>query len=264
MKDQLTRKVLQLALDAGIVQLSNGAEVWRVESTVRHICWAYGITDVDSFVLSNAIFITGNNDKEDVYAKVKHVPLSGVHLGIVTAVNNLSRDISAGKLTIEEAVKQLEEIKQMPPKKNSLRAIASVFGAAFFIHILGAGARESIIAGIIGGLVFLFSVLLDRQKLSKLIKNMMCGMFVGLSAYIVTSIPAFHFLDIGKIIIGGIMPLIPGAAFINSIRDIANTDFISGTVRMLDTVMVFVYLAVGAAAVLAICNSIVGGVAWTL
>lgn len=58
---------MQLALDAGIVQLSNGAEVWRVEATVAHICQAFQITDVDAFVLSNAIFITGNNDKEDVY-----------------------------------------------------------------------------------------------------------------------------------------------------------------------------------------------------
>lgn len=264
MKDQRTRKVLQLALDAGIVQLSNGAEVWRVESTVRHICWAYGITDVDSFVLSNAIFITGNNDKEDVYAKVKHVPLSGVHLGIVTAVNNLSREISAGKLTIEEGIEQLNLIRQMPPKSNRLRALASVFGSACFIHILGAGTRESIIAGLIGGFVFLYAVFLDKYKLSKLIKNMLSGAFVGLMAYAITRIPIWNELDIGKIIIGGIMPLIPGAAFINSIRDIANTDFLSGTVRMLDTIMVFVYLAVGAVAVLAVCNSMFGGAAWIL
>ncbi len=264
MKDQKTRKVLQLALDAGIVQLSNGAEVWRVESTVRHICWAYGITDVDSFVLSNAIFITGNNDKEDVYAKVKHVPLSGVHLGIVTAVNNLSREISAGKLTIDEAMKQLDAIKQIPPKSTSLRAAASVFGSACFIYILGANVTESILAGLIGGLAFLYAVVLDKYKLSKLIKNMLCGACVGLAAYVMTRIPIWDSLDNGKIIIGGIMPLIPGAAFINSIRDIANTDFLSGTVRMLDTVMVFVYLAVGAVAVLAICNSIFGGAAWIL
>lgn len=259
-ENQEIKKVLQLALDAGITQLSNGAEVWRVEETLSHICSAYGIEDVDAFVLSNAIFITGNNEGEDVYAKVKHVPLSGVHLGIVTAVNNLSREISSGSLTVDEARERLGAIQKIPAKNTFYRAGASAVGAACFIYILGANVPESIIAGCIGGFVFLFSNLMDRQKLSKLVKNIFEGAFVGLLAYLVTRIPGFSGFDIGKIIIGGIMPLIPGAAFINSIRDIANTDFLSGTVRMLDTIMVFVYLAVGAGAMLSTCSGLFGGV----
>lgn len=38
---------------------------------------------------------------------------------------------------------------------------------------------------------------------------------------------------------GSIMPLVPGLAFTNGIRDIADGDYISGTVRMIDAVLVF-------------------------
>lgn len=259
MNNQEARKVLKLALDAGVVQLSNGAEVWRVEATLNYICAAFGVKDVDVIVLSNAIFLTGNNENDDVYAKVKHIPLSGVHMGIVTAVNNLSREIAMGEYTVDEAVEKLAKIKRMKPKNKWYRAVASAVGAACFIFILGANTVESVVAGVLGGMVFMLSYVLDKFELSKLIKNMFCGAFVGMLAYLLTSLPYFAGQDINKIIIGGIMPLIPGAAFVNSIRDIANADFLSGTVRILDTIMLFVYLAVGASAILAVCSRLIGG-----
>lgn len=260
MKDQNTRKVLQLALDAGIVQLSNGAEVWRVEDTVEHICKAYEIHDVDAFILSNAIFITGNNDKEDVFAKVKHVPLSGVHLGIVTAVNDLSREISAGLLTVDEAAEKLEEIKRRPAKHPLYRGLASGAGAGCFCYILGASPTESIIAGIIGFLVLLFSLFAEKYKLAKMVKNILGGAFVAILALAVTLTPSFSGFSTDKIIIGAIMPLIPGVAFVNAVRDVANTDFLSGTVRMLDTIMVFLYIAIGASTILSLYHGILGGI----
>ena len=60
-------------------------------------------------------------------------------------------------------------------------------------------------------------------------------------------------------IIGAIMPLIPGMAFTNAIRDIADSDFLSGTVRMMDALMVFVYIAVGVGIVLMTYNNMTGG-----
>ena len=41
------------------------------------------------------------------------------------------------------------------------------------------------------------------------------------------------------------MPLVPGMGFVNAIRDIADSDFLSGTVRMIDALLVFVYIAIG-------------------
>ena len=44
---------------------------------------------------------------------------------------------------------------------------------------------------------------------------------------------------------GSIMPLVPGLAFTNGIRDIADGDYISGTVRMIDAVLVACCIALG-------------------
>ena len=49
-----------------------------------------------------------------------------------------------------------------------------------------------------------------------------------------------------KIIIGAIMPLVPGIAFTTSIRDIYNGDYLSGTIHLLDALITAVCVAVGA------------------
>ena len=66
-------------------------------------------------------------------------------------------------------------------------------------------------------------------------------------------------MRIDKLIIGSILPLVPGLAFVNSIRDIANSDFISGIVRIVDALLVFVYIAIGVGFVLGCFNKLTGG-----
>ena len=44
-------RVLELALEAGRILLRNGAEIFRVEETIEHICKRFGVEAVDSFVL---------------------------------------------------------------------------------------------------------------------------------------------------------------------------------------------------------------------
>jgi len=61
-------RVLDLALEAGRILLANGAEIFRVEETIWHICNYYKIEQVDAFVLSNGIFSTAYHNGKDRYA----------------------------------------------------------------------------------------------------------------------------------------------------------------------------------------------------
>ena len=44
---------------------------------------------------------------------------------------------------------------------------------------------------------------------------------------------------------GAIIPMIPGVAFTNGIRDIVDGDYLSGCVRLLDAILVFCSIAIG-------------------
>lgn len=258
--DSQTHRVLDLALKAGRISLSNGAEIFRVEETIEYICRHFGIEEMDAFVLSNGIFLTGYSGRQEVYARVKHVPSAGTHLGIVEAVNDLSREITAGHVTIDEAFERLEEIDKIPAKSPLSQVVAAGIGSAAFCLLMRNNVYDAFFTIFIAGLLQAGLVLAGKVKISKIITNILGGIFITVCAILVTSIQWPFEVNLDNIIIGCIMPLIPGVLFVNAIRDVASNDFISGIVKLVDALLVFVYIAVGVGCALLAYNDIVGGV----
>ena len=60
-------------------------------------------------------------------------------------------------------------------------------------------------------------------------------------------------------IVGSVIPLVPGVAFTNGIRDIGNEDYIAGTVRLLDAMLVFFGIAAGVGGMMMIFRGVFGG-----
>ena len=111
-------------MDAGRILLKNGAEIFRVEETIDYICKRYHLKEVDTFVLSNGIFITAEKEGKEMFAKVKHIPLSGTHLGIVTAVNDLSEEVRRRRISLDEAIEKLKEKLRRCRRKRDISAFS--------------------------------------------------------------------------------------------------------------------------------------------
>lgn len=258
---QNDQRVLDLVMDMSVVLLSNGAEIFRVEETMHHICSYFKIEDVNSFVLSNGIFLTARIDGKDVFAKVKHIPLSGANLAIVTAVNDLSRQICSGNIEVKEAESKLKKIKIMPSIDSRIKIVAAGLGSASFGYLLEDSIMDCFFTVFIAMILYTFILFCEKHKLSKVILNTVGGAFVTFMAVILYSLLGESLnISIDKVIIGSILPLVPGLAFVNAIRDIANSDFISGIVRLIDSVLVFVYIAIGVGTALSMCSEIIGKV----
>lgn len=252
--------VLEFAVEMGKTLLRNGAEIFRVEETITHVCNHYQVKDLNLFVLSNGIFITAEKEGKEIYAKIKHIPLSGTHLGIVDGVNDLSRRICAGEVDLSEAMIQLEEIAARPPKKAYFRIIAAGIGCGCFCYLLDATVLDSLRTVVVTMILNIFLVLGTKAKLSKMLVNTIGGIIVTIAAILICRESGMIISDsVDKVIIGAIFSLIPGVAFVNSLRDIANSDFISGIVKMLDAILGFLYIAIGVGIVLATYNNLIGG-----
>lgn len=240
---QSDEEVLDLALMAGHILLENGAEIYRVEETIDRICGYYGVNSENAFVLSNGIFLTAGSARESFFAKVQHIPVSGTHLNKVAAVNQLSREIVEGKHTIQDAYRILEEIRTMPGKKRWMQTLASGVGSAAFCIFFGGTFGDSLAAFAAGICLYLYVLWLSVPHLSKIVGN------IGGGALVTVVCCLLYLMGVGEnlnfMMIGTIMPLVPGVAFTNSIRDVADGDYISGSVRMLDALLVFFCIAIG-------------------
>ena len=251
------KEVMELALQAGHILLENGAEIFRVEETMDRICRHYGVQSGNEFVLSNGIFVTAGSEKEKFFAKVQHIPVSGTHLDRVTAVNQLSREIEEGRYTVAQAMEEINKIKNMPDKRKSVQILASGLGSAAFCYLFGGNLWDSTAAFLVGLMLYGYVLQISSPHLSKIVGN------IGGGALVTVLCGIMYLTGFGKhlnyMIIGSIMPLVPGVPFTNAILDIADGDYISGAVRMLDALLVFLCIAIGVGMGIAVRSRVTGG-----
>ena len=254
------KRVVDMAMHAGRILLKNGGEIFRVEETIKRICGRFHVNHVDIFSMSHGIFVSAENENGEAYTKVNHVPLSSSHLGIVAEVNELSREISAGRVKLEEAEERLEKIEKIPPKKRWFQYMAAGLASGTFALMLGSSVPEAVAAFLIGFLSYVWVLFAGKHNLSKIIVNIVGGVIMTVLALAFMRIPFLPILKLDGMMVGAIMPMIPGVAFVNAIRDIADTDFLSWLVRMIDALLVFVYIAIGVGVTLSIYNTMMGGI----
>lgn len=253
-------RVLEAAMTAGHILLENGAEISRVEETMERICGHFGVASGNFFVLSNGIFVTGDQEPDSgggQYAKVQHIPVKGAQLDKVVAVNQLSREVAEGRYSIGQTEEKLEEIRRMPGKSFHIQILASGVGSACFCYLFGGSLTDSAAAFAAGLLLYVFILLIGTCDISKITKNICGGALVTLICILSYRLGMGD--DLSRMIIGSIIPLVPGVAFTNGIRDIADGDYISGAVRLLDAILVFLCVAIGVGVMFLIYHRVFGG-----
>ena len=265
-EQQERRDVLELTIRIGEVLLKNGGEIFRVQETMQRIAQAYGEEHFHVYVIANGIFASIQEESREIHfergnsvlsnGQIRSIPLSSIHLGRVAAVNNLSREIVAHKYTIEQAWEKIEEIDRIPFASNRMQILASGIGSACFCYLLGGSFIDSVASFVSGILVWCFVLFLSSHKANKIMVNILSSALVTL-----TGILFFHFIfgeNMDKIIIGSIIPLLPGVPLTNSIRDFLNGDYLSGTIRMIDAVLVACCIALGVGFTLKMFQMITG------
>ena len=250
--------VMQLASLMGEILLSNGAEIYRVMDTVQRVIKACGYENHSVYVLSNGIFITINEGEPDACTSIKHVPIGSVNLEKLARVNQISRNLCNGYITREMAYAGLQEIRHKVNYTDLGLAMAYAFGSAGFDIILGGTFYDSIAAFAIGlGLYFVLKFLSNYGHVSRFPSNIAGAFYVTIFA------AAFAASELGmsfnSIVIGSIMPLVPGYAITTSIRDLFNGDYLSGIIHMLDAFLTAACIAIGAGIGIMLIKYIGGG-----
>ncbi len=247
-------EVLEVASEAGHILLENGAEISRVEDTMDRIASHFGVESGHFFVISNGIFTTGPSGK---YANVEFIPIRGIQLSKIVAVNHLSYDIAMDRCGLAEARRRLDAIKASKGKPAWEQIAGSAFGAAGFCAVFGGGLEDCLAAFVAGALLYVFCLFVSSRYLSKIVGDLA-------NAFLATFLClAFYRIGFGdslsNVIIGAIMPLIPGVPFVNGVRDLANSDYISGITRLTDAMLGFICIALGVSIGFLLDGGIFGG-----
>lgn len=122
---------------------------------------------------------------------------------------------------------------------------SSGVGAAAFGYLFGGSLWDCLAAFVCGVILQLFFSFLDEKQvnISKVLLDIIGGLLVTVICVVLNRIGVSEHLDLA--ITGAIIPMIPGVAFTNGIRDIVDGDYLSGCVRLLDAILVFCSIAIG-------------------
>jgi uncharacterized membrane protein YjjP (DUF1212 family) len=173
-----------------------------------------------------------------------------VDLDKVNYINDISHRLASGSLTAKSALGQLDSLKNKPERKKILSIIGFALCAAGFCGAFGGGWLELIIAFCTGVIMQIISFAYNSFGLHSFFTSFTGGIIAaGVSLLTSLLIPE---LAASSIIIGVIMPLLPGVALTNCIRDIMNGDLVSGSARLMEALLTGVCIAVGAGIVMVI------------
>lgn len=244
--DQLelkSKQILHFAVRAGEIMLQSGAETYRVEDTISRILKSQGFETVESFVIPTCIIATIDSPEIELITNVKRVKNRNVRLDKITMVNDLSRQYVNGLVSTEDALARIRTIDTMESYSTATIIAATGISAGFFTLMLGGSLIDFIVALIIGLIFGMVKIWLSRREVTSYLIYFISGFIIG-SSVVATSwiIPG---VDIDSVVIGSIMPLVPGVAFTNAIRDMIGDELISGLSRGIEALFIAVSIAAG-------------------
>ncbi len=250
MEKQIQYNVMDICLLAGKILLQNGAETFRVEDTMIRIASGFGFTKCESFVIPTGIIFSLQSNKAE---KTKLIRVSDrtTNLLKVAQVNRISRLISEGKMTIEAARTALEKIEQdSVPFSIQAQVLAAALSSACFVIMFLGTWHDFLPAFLVGGIGFVSFLLFNHLVSVKFISEFFASMVIGICSYVLVQVGIGFEID--KIIIGSVMPLVPGLLITNAVRDLMAGHLVSGISKGADALLTAFAIGAGIAMVFSV------------
>lgn len=232
---------------AGKIMLKSGAETYRVEDTMNRIASAFGLKNAQSFVTPTGInFSTGFADPSNTI----RISDRSTDLHKIAEVNSISRKIDEGDLDAIEAFRLLKEIEKADLAfPDWIQVLAAALVSGCFTIMFGGTWPDFLPAAVAGGISY--SVVLGTAYFIdiRLIADFFGSFAIALLA--VLFIKSGLGVEMDKIIIGAVMPLVPGLLITNAVRDLMAGHLLSGMSKGTEALLTAFAIGSGVAIILA-------------
>jgi len=241
------RTCINLLLTAGQLLLESGAETYRAEDAALYMFRQIGAGDIDIFAVPTMVIIEIKTPDGETVSGCRRIRRRSTNLGKMEQINTVVRKVSEGAMSPEAA---LCEFKAIDSHKAGIAKsmLATAAAAGVFSLLIDGGILELVLA---------FCACLLSQLSALFFRNVsMHGFFSSVLGGLIPTlllIPAsalFPGVDRQVVLLGSMLPLFPGVATVNAIRDAINGDLISGVSRAAEALMIALGLGLGASIVL--------------
>lgn len=248
-------RILRTALDVGENLLKNGAAVHRAEDTIERICRALGASHVEVFCIPSLVIASMRMKNGDYSSQTRRIYSNANNFARMDSLNNISRELCEGKLTIDEAQEQIRKANRIDPYPTWLQLLGAIFSVSGFTVFFGGTLRDSLAAGMIALALTALQLILPRT-VNALSYTLVSSLLAGLGSILLWHIGLAENYD--KVMIGTIMLLIPGLAFGTSIRDLLCGDTLAGLLQFIQSILKAIIIAFGYSIAIFLLRSLLG------
>jgi len=247
----VTHQWAELVADVGFVLLKNGAETYRTSETMEYVARSLGKNRLDIFVIPSTVMVSLTTPDGNSATIIRKVTERTINLDRVARINELSRMMVAGETTYEKARHEIDVIRRERTGFSTKASIAfsGLVGIGFAVMQNGNWA-ECIAAFFAAATVRLVAHLVSQVEQTRFLFEFLgaiCAATIGILTH-----QWVEMVNRDIVIVAGIMPLVPGVAITNSIRDIINADNLSGLIRGLEAALTSMAIAMGVLLVLSV------------
>ena len=236
--------LMKTAALAGELMLCSGAETYRVEDTMHHILkTADNLEMAEVLVIMTGITATIKQKDENVISIVKRVNSRSTNMSRIMEVNDISRRYCGEEITLEEAYKELSGLKKniYSRLENRLGVLGICVGFAIFF---GGGIREMLVTLLVGLVLTGCMTIGEKMRFHAFLQDVFGAFGIAVSSLLFSNLVK---VNLDTVIISSIMPMVPGVAITNAVRDTLQGDYLSGGARVLEAFLKAAGIAVGIA-----------------
>lgn len=243
-----TNQLMRIIQKLSVCILESGGETSRAEETVLLLCRKFETENVDVLAIPTGVFVMVTDKTGQTHTIIVRVKKRSVDLMRLNLANTVSRMLTDGTITVTEAENLLNQPKKTVFWKKLLRIPIGALSTACFAVLYGGGFLEFCGAALCGAAIQTALLFFKSMDMFHFVSSFIGGLIAAVFA--VFYIILLPYADLHLIIIGAIIPLLPGLALTNAIRDTINGDLVSGVSRFGEVLMVAVSIAAGVSVVL--------------
>ena len=227
MDNEHTEMAIDCFLLAGRIMIESGAETYRVEDTMLRMARSQNMMDAQSYVTPTGIIFSLGKTQP---TRITSIPTRITDLHRIALVNNVSRKLTSHLISIEQAYEELKKIE----KTNyflpiAVQVLAASIASGAFLLLFKGTVSDIPAAFIAGGLGLYIVTIIHNMTRVKFFSEFLAAVAIG----VVASFAVYYGYgkEIDKIIIGSVMPLVPGLLITNAVRDMMAGHFTAGMAK---------------------------------
>ena len=239
-------KAIDCFLLAGRIMMESGAETYRVEDTMLRMARSQEMLEAQSYVTPTGIIFSLGKTYP---TRITSISTRVTDLHRIALVNNVSRKLTSKIITLDEAYDELRKIE----KTNYflpmwIQVLTASFASAAFMMMFG-GVWSDVPAAMIAGGIGHYVVCIVHEKTRvKFFAEFLAALIVAVIATCAIKIGVGQVID--RIIIGSVMPLVPGLVITNAVRDLMAGHFTAGVAKGMEALLTAFAIGSGVALVL--------------